>query len=535
MKTSYVLKSKNIFDSISDVPLSGGVVVTGNKITGVFPEEQLSKYITDETQILDYGDKLILPGFIDSHMHVGVGMDYLDDTYCVDVGSTETFNDVVQLIQNFGERNPEANVLFGFNFNAAVLNPVVWPTRQLLDTYFPDRPVLIQGWELHTFYANSRAIELAGFTKDTPDPNHGIGKDKQGELTGVFNDTAAFAIQKIIQRSFAEKKYSLVNFMKILNKYGFTSVSDMYPCGTEKPYPLFKAMEKELTVRIHFYPELLSFKPENIDEYKSNYSGPMLKFSGLKNLMDGVPAQHTAWMTVPYDEDPSTCGGPSVSPEKVLEKVLEAASIGVNVRIHTIGDGAAHFILDVFEKARDKYGLLPRRNCMEHLDFILDDDIPRFKELNVVCAMQGLHIGFYLNENKSKYVMGLGQERIKKALRWRTVLNSGAVIANGSDYPVVSFNPALSIYTAVTRQTRNGYPEGGFLPEQRVTLAEILKSYTYGAAFALNREKELGTLEAGKLADITVLDRNLFAVSPKDYLDMMPVMTMVDGNIVFKK
>lgn len=531
MEATYILKSRNIFDGISDAPVSGGVVIEGQKIAGIFPEEKLRTFCGPTTKVVDYGDKLIMPGFIDSHTHMGQAMDYLDEDYCIDIGSAHTFEEMMDQMRKFGDAHPDNPVIFAVNFNYFNLDPVVIPTAKLLDRYFPDRPVLVQTWEIHTFYANTKAIELAGITKDTPDPNHGIEKDEKGELTGVFNDTAAFALQKIVQRPAEQRKGALIHFMDVLNTYGITSVADMYPCGTEKPYPLFKMMEDKLTVRIHFYPELLSFKPEEVLEYKKTYNSPMLQFSGLKNLIDGVISVHTAWMSEPYYDDPSTSGYPAVPPQQVKDKIMEAMSMGVNVRIHTIGDAAVHYILDVFEEAEKKFGRLPRRNVMEHLEYVRDEDIPRIAKLNVVAAMQGRHITFYVDDGESI----MGPKRIKLAFRWRDILDAGAIIATGSDYPVVHFSPARCIYAAVTRQHEDGHPAGGWLPEQRVTLAEALRSYTYGSACAINREKDLGTLEAGKLADIVVLDRNLFDVPAEEYLDMMPVMTMVDGKIVFNK
>jgi predicted amidohydrolase YtcJ len=529
MKSTYVLKSSAIFNGTAPNTFSGGVVIGGNKIIGIFQADMLDSYIDEKTNVIDYGDKLIMPGIIDSHIHFGQAFDFLDPTYCIDIGPATTFEGIMKMMLDFAEKYPDNPVVYGTDFNYFNLDPVVIPDAKLLDTYFPDRPVLIQTWETHTYYANTKAMQLAGFTKDTPDPNNGIGKDADGGLTGVFNDTVAFALQKIVQRPASQRHDSLINFMNILNASGITAVGDMYPCGTEKPYPLYKEMEDKLTVRINFYPELLSFTPADIVEYKKTYNSPMLQFSGLKNLIDGVISVHTAWMSEPYYNDPSVKGYPAVPPEKVREKILEAAALGVNVRIHTIGDAAVHYVLDVFEESKNRYGLLPRRNVMEHLEYVRDEDVPRFAELNVVCDMQGRHITFYVDEGGK--IMG---PRAELAFRWRDILDAGTIIGTGSDYPVVSFSPARCIYAAVTRQHEDGHPKGGWFPKQRITLAEALRTYTYGSACALNRDKDLGTLDPGKLADITVLDRNLFTVPEDDILNMKPVMTMVDGKIVFR-
>jgi predicted amidohydrolase YtcJ len=531
MSYSYILKSAAIFDSVSDRPRKGGVVVEGNKIAGVFPEAELEKYVSAETRVVDYGDKLILPGFIDSHTHTGLGMDFEDETYCVDVDAARSFPDMMRIIREWADRNPAAPVVFAINYNFFKLEDRRIPTLKDLDAYFPDRPLLISTWELHSYYANSRAMNMAGITRDTPDPNNGIGKDENGALTGVFNDTAAFALQEIVARPLEQRRGALAGFMRKLNAHGITSVADLFPCGVIRPYPLYKDMENELTVRIHFYPELLTFKPEDIPEYEKTYNSPMLRFSGLKNLIDGVISVHTAWMKAPYADDPTTCGFPAVPAEEVRQKMLEALGMGVNVRIHTIGDQAVHYVLNVFEEAEKRFGRLPRRNVMEHLEYVDDTDLPRFAKLGVVADMQGRHITFYVDE--ARRIMGPVREKL--AFRWRDIYDSGAVIGTGTDYPVIHFSPFPGIYAGLTRQTESAYPKGGWLPEQRMSLPEMLKIATIGSACAINREADLGSLEPGKLADITVLDRNWFETPPEEILETMPVMTMTDGKVVFER
>ena len=529
MKADYILKSSSIFNSIDDTPTDGGVAVEANKILGVFPKSVLNNYIGPNTKVHDYGNKLIMPGFIDSHTHTGLAMDFEDETYCVDISTGHTFKDIMRLMHEFGAKYPDNPVVYGINFNFFNLDEHFVPTAKVMDEYFPDRPVLIMTWDVHTLFANSKAIEMAGITKDTPDPNNGIGKDNSGELTGEFNDTAAFALQEILERSFEEKKCSLVNFMNKLNACGITSVADMFPNSVTEPYSLYKAMEEKLTTRIHFYPPLLDFTPETVQAYKKEYNSPMLQFSGLKCLLDGVLTVYTAWMLEPYTNKPDTCGSPTVPKEEVRSKVFEACSLGINARIHAIGDKAVRYALDVFEEAQRTYGKLSRRHCMEHIEYINPADIPRFAELGIVADMHPRHLTFYI-DNALAY---LGEEREKYTWVFRDILDTGAIIGTGSDFPVVHFNPMLGVYAGITRALDNGYPEGGWHPEQKLTLPEILKIYTIGSACAINRDSDLGTLEPGKLADIVVLDRNLFDVDASEILDTKPIMTMVDGKIVY--
>lgn len=530
MKATYILKSKNIFNGVDDSPKEGGVVIDGNRIIGVFPKSKLDTFADENTEIIDYGDKLIMPGFIDSHMHAGGNMDYVDETYCVDVSSAVSFSGVMEIIRNYGIKYPEKKYLLGINFNLFNLKDRVIPNAKLMDQYISDRPVIIHTWDCHTFFTNTKGIEMTGIKKEDPDPNNACGRDENGELTGEFNDTAAFIITECIARTFEERQSSLRNYMKKLNACGITSFADMFPSGNEETYPLFKSLENELTTRIHFFSSLMDYTPEIIKEYKKNYASPKLQFSGLKILMDGVLTVYTAWMLKPYCNKPDTSGYPAIEKEAVREKILEACSQGINVRVHTIGDAAVRYIFDVFEEARKRYGKLDKRHCMEHIENINPSDIPRFAELGIVADMHPRHLMFYIDDA----IDYLGAEREKYTWAFRDILDTGAIIGTGSDFPVVHFNPMLGIYTGVTRAKDNGTPDAGWNPEQKLKMHEVLKMYTIGSACAINREEELGTLEKGKLADIVVLDQNLFDIDPLRILDVKPVMTMMDGEIVYK-
>lgn len=531
MAADYILKSKNVFTGTDDVPCEACVIVSGDKILDVVSADEAEQYQDGQTTVIDYGDKLILPGFLDSHNHIGMCMDMVDESFCIDVTGCTCFEEVMGAMKKFGEQHPDNKVVYGVNLNLFDMNDGFIPTRKAMDRYFPDRPALLWTWDMHTYYANTKAIELAGITKDTPDPNNGIGKDANGELDGSFNDEAAFMMQKVVHRPDEERKNALRIFMKKLNECGVTSVSCQYPCGAVKPYPLYKLMEDELTARINFFTDLFEFTPENAEAYKKEYNSPMLQFSGLKVLLDGVLTVFTAWMLEPYTNNPTVKGFPSIPKEKMKEKIFEAVQHGYNVRVHTIGDQAVRYALDVFEEAEKKYGKIDRRHAMEHIENINPADIPRFAQLGVIASMQLRHAIFYVDD-AIKYV---GPERVKYCFNWRSILDTGAIIGTGSDYPVSYFNPMLGIHAGVTRTQDDGHPEGGWIPEQRITLAECIRAYTYGSACIFNRESELGTLEKGKLADVTVLDRNLFEIPTHEILETKPVMTMTGGKIVFER
>lgn len=532
MKASYVLKSRCVFDSVHEAPMAGGVVLDQGKILGLFPESDLRPYIKEGAKVMDYGDKTIMPGFIDSHTHTGNFMEMTDPEFCVDVAGSKTFPEVMDKIKAFGKQNKDA-VLYAINFNLFDLEDHCVPNAEIIDHYISDRPVMIMTWDCHTWYANSKAMKEAGITKELPDPTNSMEKDENGELTGVLNDTAAYPLQMLLVRPLEARKKSLAKFLSQMNAVGITTVGDVFPYGVTEPYPIYKAMEEEkkLTARICFYPPLLEFDEARVKDFQEQYHSDMLRFSGLKAILDGVLTVHTAWMLEPYSNKPETRGGPVIDIQQLESDIMRACASGINCRVHAIGDAAIRFALDCYEKALNQHGPISRRHTIEHIEYCDPADVPRFGQLGVVADMHPRHLTFYIHDAMDY----LGEERESHTWLFRDVLNSGGIIGTGSDYPVVHFNPMLGIHAAVTRTNDSGHPAGGWHPEQKLSMAEILKIYTIGSAMALNIEKDTGTLEASKSADITVLDRNIFTASEKEILGIKPVMTMTAGEIVYQQ
>ena len=530
MKYDYLIKSTAVFNSVDDRPFPGGVVVSGNRIAAVVPASELAEYENECENVLDYGDRLVMPGLIDAHIHAGSSMDYVDEDYCVNVSSATTFDGVMEIIKGFAEAHPDNRFIFGIGLNFFDMTDGVHPTAAIIDSYISDRPVIIQTLDLHSYFTNSKGIEFTGITKDTTSVIHACGKYDNGELSGEFNDTAAFIVTEKIGRSFEERRQSMRGFMKKLNACGITSIGDVYPAGDEQTYPMFKSIEDELTVRVNFFPNLLEFTPEQVNRYKEEYASSMLQFSGLKVFVDGVLSNFTAWMLEPYTNDPSTCGAPTNDPDLIREKTLQACSMGINVRAHAVGDRAIRFMLDTIEEAQQKYGPIERKHGIEHLEFMDPADIKRFVPLGVIPSFHPEALLYFIKDT----IDYLGPEREGHTLMIRDVLDSCPDVGTGSDFPVHNFNPMPIIRTGVTRRRVDGTPEGGWHPEQCIELNEMLKMYTAGSAAVLNRENEIGTLENGKLADITVMDCNLFDIDIDEVRNAKPVMTMVDGRIVYE-
>jgi predicted amidohydrolase YtcJ len=412
------------------------------------------------------------------------------------------------------------------------------PHRRTLDQFIPDRPVFLFNEECHGAWVNSKALELMGIDHTTPNLPFGeIVRDDIGDVTGFLYETAmGFASIAFTSMPKAMQVQLFENFLQLAAKYGVTSVSDMLPLpGLELGnLELYREYEKKkkLTTRIHF----LAALDGNLDrprKLRELYQSSTLQFSGLKQFLDGVPTTYTAYMLEPYSDRPNTRGNTLIPIEKVKQWTVEADREYFRIRFHACGDGAVRLGLDLFERARKENGTRDSRHTIEHIEVIDPADIPRFKELGVIASMQPHHMAVGPSFSDNVYLKRLGQ-REKYTWPIRSLQESGAVVAFGTDFPVVTINPFMEIYRAITRTNDSGEPLGGWNPSEKISLSEALKHYTIDAAYGIFREHELGTLGPGKLADIIVLDRDLFHVSAEEIKNTNVLLTMMDGNIVYQ-
>lgn len=288
-----------------------------------------------------------------------------------------------------------------------------------------------------------------------------------------------------------------------------------------------------LTTRIHMVLTLgddLS-RPQ---KYRQFYRSDKLRFSALKSFLDGVATTYTALMIEPYEDKPDTKGITLIPTEVADNWIRSADKEGFQIRLHACGDGAVRFGLDCFEEAQKCNGKRDARHSIEHIENIHPDDTARFQKLGVIASVQPEHLAITPKFSGNPYRERLGKKREKLSWPNKTLLGHGAILALGSDYPVVELNPMIELYRAVTRVHNDGQPKGGWNPEQKLTLVEALRAYTFGSAYAAHRENGIGTLETGKLADIVVLDRNLFEIPAEDILKTQVLLTVMDGKVVYE-
>ncbi|UFT99096.1 amidohydrolase [Radiobacillus kanasensis] len=532
-----VITSNAIFTGLEKEPFSGSIAIKDNKIIYVGEQDRAANLIGAETKHFTYQDQLVMAGFNDFHIHLFLGS-LSEDSVSLFEAKSEV--EAAKLVKRFADQHPEREWIFGFRWYHVYWDKKELPHRSTLDQLIPDRPVFLFNDECHGAWVNTKALEVLGIDEKTPDPPFGeIVRDKLGKPTGFLYETAMTYAQKAFdQIPFEDKVKLLKNFQKEAARLGVTSISDMLPLpglqlGDLEVYD-YLDKRKELSVRIHFLTELngeLSYPMKLRDQYQSD----TLKFSGLKQFLDGVPTTYTAFMLEPYSDREDTTGDTLIPVDYVKRWIMEADDQGFRIRLHACGDGAVRLGLDSFEEAQKRNGKRDSRHTIEHIEVIAEEDVKRFGELGIIASMQPEHMAASEFFEDNVYRKRLGREREKWTWPMKSLLQSNAQLAFGTDFPVVSLEPMTEIYRAVTRKHDDGYPQQGWNPEQKLTLYEALRAYTIGAAFGTFREKELGTLEVGKLADVIVLDQNLFAIDPEQIREVQTVLTIMDGKVMYQK
>ena len=538
MTADMIIKGNAIFDSVSDKPFAGFVAVKGNRITAVGKDmDSISQYAGADTKIIDAGDRLVMPGFHDSHTHLILAGMY--KTY-PNLGSARSEEEAAVMLKEYYDSQPGDGWVYGFNWYHVFWDKKELPRKETLDRYFPDRPVFLINAEAHGAWVNSLALEIAGVTADTPDPFGGeIARDENGEPTGFLYESAIeyVAAHALIFTEEQEKTF-LRKYMADAAELGITGVVDVQPYFGKDlgSLDVYTGMESdgELTVRITAAANLLGDLDEALENSKK-YCTEKVRAHMLKQFVDGVITTHTALLLEDYTDAPGNRGTQLSELEKIDAAVQEGHKRGLWIKIHAIGDRAIRFTIDSYEKAIKTYGANGCRHAIEHVEMVTDSDIERFGQLGLIPSVQPEHIGLMPTWEGEEYRVNIGEERAGRTWPFRSLLESAGVLAIGSDCPVVDNNPFYAIHRGITRLHDDGLPEGGWNPTQKLTVADILRGYTLGSAYGIGREDELGTLEEGKFADIAVIDRNLFETEPKDIRGAHVDMTIMDGKVIFER
>ena len=505
------------------------ILFENGKIVDVAFDDSLEAS-TSDARIIDMQGKVMLPGLTDAHGHVmGLGHQEIN----VNVAGVPTLDATLQKVKTYAGSNPDLKWIRGRGWNQTRWPINRFPTAQELDKAVSDRPVWLERVDGHAGWANSKAMELAGITKETKAPSGGkIIRDEAGNPTGVFVDAAQSLItSNMPEFSDEENKQALQKALAKMRQAGLTSVHDAgISAGTWKLYKSFADNDK-LTTRIY---AMIRGTGDNFDSLSVNgpiksYADDMLALQSVKLYADGALGSRGAAMLQPYSDDPGNTGLLFNSQEAMNEKVLKAASNGYQVNVHAIGDAANRQVLNAFALAKDSLGAQGLRHRIEHAQIVSLQDIPRFKELNIIASMQPTHATSDMNMAEDR----VGSERIKGAYAWQTFLDQGTVVASGSDFPVEHVNPFYGLYSAITRQDHEGNPEDGWYGEQSMSREEALRSFTLDAAYAARQEDILGSLEEGKWADFIIVDRDIFDVPAIKIWQTKVLQTWVAGEKVY--
>lgn len=531
-----ILVTTALFTGASDEPAPGAVALGDDRILWAGPLEAMPEALRgDATEVIDYGDALIMPGFHDAHLHYFHSALYLSPLAERFVGENEA--DAVARLAPLAARRPADSWLLTQGWRDYLWNPAGMPSRASLDAAYPTRPVAMYSGDAHTLWLNSCALERLGITEDSEPPAGGsYDKDADGHLTGIVREAAAMELMPRIVAEFSREELLCAyrSFERYLNEHGITGVCDVslmaMPGLDFVRDDLFGALEEagELTVRVSMFPTLLEDR-SRLADLQAAHTGPLLSARGFKQFFDGVSSQHTAWVHDPYTNArfEGDCGRPTVGAEVMEALVAPAADEGSPVRIHAIGDEAIHRCLDIFEAHPVA---APAHHTIEHLENFQPDDIARLARADVIASVQPRHITL----DPGGPERDLGPERVPYMWPFRTLLDSGATLAFGTDSPVTDIDPIDAVYTAVTRRDADTHePLEGWLPEERITLAEALRAYTAGSAAAAQREGELGQLAPGMFADIVVLAPNPFELASEDIQQAKVQATYVAGKKVY--
>ena len=481
----------------------------------------------DGARIIDGQGRVVLPGITDAHAHVS-SLGVLQVS--LDLFGIDSLEEAVARIAAFAQNNKGAEWIKGRGWNQVLWASNEFPTAADIDAVVADRPVWLRRVDGHAGWANTKALELAGIDRDTPDPVGGkIIRDDNGNATGILIDKAMYMVEEQVPvMTKAELRVAYEKAIALVNSLGITGVHDAGISKTDAEVLISMADDGELNLR--FY-GMVSGSGENLDAIGKPlvaYGNDRLDIRSVKLYQDGALGSRGAAMLEPYSDDPENLGLPFWTQDELDAKVAKANGMGFQVGIHAIGDKGNQMALNSFDKVQ---GSKPSelRNRIEHSQIVTLDDIERFAELGVVASMQPVHATSDMNMAEDR----VGPERIKGAYAWRKFLDVGVVIASGSDFPVELANPFHGLYAAVSRQDRGGLPEGGWYLEEALTRAEALHSFTLGAAYAALQEDRLGSLEPGKWADFIVIDRDYFEIDVSEIDDIDVIETWIGGQKVY--
>ena len=518
-------------------PEAQAVAVWRDRVLAVGTDDEVKPLVGPTTRVIDLNGRRLVPGFYDSHVHWLGGGRSLSEVDLKDAKDEAEFG---RRLVEFDKKLPRDRWIVGGNWDHDRAFGGSLPTAATIDKYVKDRPVFISRYDGHMALANTAALKLAGLSAETKEvPGGVVFRLPDGKTpSGVLKDNAMGMVGRLIPEPADDAVLEAVlASQKLAASLGVTSVQDMdgsAPPTRRKLFCILQRLDRErkLTCRIDLRWPVAQQAQLSAIGVEAGFGGDFLRVGGLKGFMDGSLGSSTAKMFAPYEGEPTNTGVFVTQPDAMRAFVRAADAAGLNVCVHAIGDQANASLLDLFGEVAKAQGPRDRRFRIEHVQHLRPQDYPRFKELGVVASMQPYHI-----VDDARWAEGrIGTVRCRSSYAYRSLLDAGAKLAFGSDWPVAPLDPLPGIDAAVNRRPLDGKHPGGWFPEQKITVAEAVAAFTLGSAYAGFQEADRGTVAAGKLADLVVLSRDIFDPAEKDRIGTTKVeLTVVGGKVVFER
>jgi predicted amidohydrolase YtcJ len=509
----------------------GAVAIARGKILDVGDSAEVAKYIGSGTVRIDAHGGMVMPGFVDGHTH------FIDGGFqlaSLDLRTVDSPAEFIRQIGAYAKRLPRGEWITGGDWDHTLWPGQPLPRREWIDSVTPNNPVFIERLDGHEALANTAALRAAGITASTPVPPGGeiLHDPRTGEPTGIVKDQALGLVARVIPPPSPERTDSaLARALAYAASLGLTATAHMSASWGE--LASYRRLERagRLTLRVYLYPLLDDWRAIADTIRNADPSDAWVRVAGAKEYMDGSAGSRTALFFEPYDDSSGYRGLMRNPEQKMRTWIGDADSAGLQVAIHAIGDRANAIVLAIYDSVARAHGPRDRRFRVEHAQHLRPADIPMFGALHIVASMQPAH----LIDDGRWVERRIGPERIKTTYAFRSLLDSDGPLAFGSDWPVASLNPLVGVYAAVTRQTSDGRNPSGWVPEQKISLAEALRAYTQGNAWAVFAEHQWGTLAPGRDADLVILDHDLFTMPPDSLATAKVAVTIVGGKVVYRR
>ena len=526
-----IVTNARVYTADEARPLAEAFAVRDGRVVFVGSRSEADALKGASTRVVDAGGKTVIPGMVDAHAHFAGLAQTLRS---VDLVGTRSYDEVVARVVERARTTPKGTWIQGRGWDQNAWGDTRFPTHEKLSAAVPDHPVVLTRVDGHATLVNTAAMRVAALTAASKDPSGGkIQRDAQGNPTGVLVDNATDMVDsKVPPPTAASTRAALKDAIDVMHRWGLTGMHDAG--ATRGVIDIYEQMAqaRELNLRLYVMigdDSLALAHYMQVGPRSALYDG-QLWVRAIKLYADGAMGSRGAALLEPYSDDPNNTGLLLSAPAHIRDVAQRALARGFQVNTHAIGDRGNRIVLDAYEQALKATPTADHRFRVEHAQTLNYDDIPRFAQLGVIPSMQASH------QTSDMYWIGkrLGPTRVLGAYAWRSLINSGVVIPNGSDFPVEQVNPLISFHASIARQDANDWPAGGWLPEQRMTREEALRSMTLWPAYAAFQEKELGSLSPGKFADFVMLDQDIMRVPAELVLKTNVIATYVGGREVYR-